>query len=178
MTQPPQTFTTHRLLLRPPVLADATALFDGYTQDPEVTCYLVWRPHTTVAMTQAFIERCLKGWHDRSEWTYVLTDRGNHNVLGMLSLRITHFSVSLGYVLMRAAWGQGLMPEATAAVMNWALAQPEIFRVWAVCDIENRASARVLEKVGMQREGLMRRGVLHPNISDEPRDCWLYAKVK
>ncbi|MDP9309700.1 MAG: GNAT family N-acetyltransferase, partial [Chloroflexota bacterium] len=89
-----------------------------------------------------------------------------------------HFSVSLGYVLMRAAWGQGLMPEATAAVMNWALAQPEIFRVWALCDIENRASARVLEKVGMQREGLMGRGVLHPNISDEPRDCWLYAKVK
>jgi ribosomal-protein-alanine N-acetyltransferase len=36
----------------------------------------------------------------------------------------------------------------------------------------------VMEKIGMLREGLMRRGVLHPNISAEPRDCWVYAKVK
>ena len=51
-------------------------------------------------------------------------------------------------------------------------------RVWAVCDVDNTASARVMEKIGMTREGLMRRGVLHPNSSSEPRDCWLYAKVK
>jgi hypothetical protein len=30
----------------------------------------------------------------------------------------------------------------------------------------------------MQREGLMRRAIVHPNLSDEPRDCWLYARVK
>jgi len=36
----------------------------------------------------------------------------------------------------------------------------------------------VMEKSGMTREGLMRRGVMHPNLSSEPRDCWVYAKVK
>ena len=96
----------------------------------------------------------------------------------MLSLRISGFAASLGYVLRRTAWGQGIMPEAAGRVTEWALAQPTIYRVWATCDYENRASARVLEKIGMQREGLMRRGVVHPNLSDEPRDCWLYARVK
>ncbi|MDP9314339.1 MAG: GNAT family N-acetyltransferase [Chloroflexota bacterium] len=175
---PPETFTTHRLHLRPPQLDDADALFHGYIQDPDVTRYLVWRPHMTITMTRAFTEGCLQGWHNQTEWTYILTDRTNHAVLGMLSLRSTGFTASLGYVLMRAAWGQGLIPEAAVAVVSWVLGQPDIFRVWAVCDVDNRASARVLEKIGMQREGLMRRGVLHPNISDEPRDCWLYAKVK
>ena len=53
-----------------------------------------------------------------------------------------------------------------------------IFRIWAVCDLDNFASARVLEKAGMQREGVLRRYILHPNISSEPRDVYCYATVR
>jgi hypothetical protein len=53
-----------------------------------------------------------------------------------------------------------------------------IFRVWALCDVDNLASARVMEKVGMQREGILRRWILHPNLSDEPRDVYCYSVVK
>jgi [ribosomal protein S5]-alanine N-acetyltransferase len=69
------------------------------------------------------------------------------------------------------------MPGAAGIVSAWALAQPSIYRVWAICHYENRPSARVLEKIGMHCEGLMRREMLHPNLSAEPRDCWLYAKL-
>jgi RimJ/RimL family protein N-acetyltransferase len=44
--------------------------------------------------------------------------------------------------------------------------------------VENIASARVMEKAGMAREGLLRRYVVHPNISAEPRDAYLYAVVR
>ena len=175
---PPTTFTTPRLFLRAPVSADADAIFHAYAQDPEVTRYLVWRPHRDLTETRAFIERCLSSWQQQTEFTYVITDQHATQLFGMLSLRISGFAASLGYVLRRAAWGQGIMPEAAGSVTDWALAQPTIYRAWAICDYENRASARVLEKIGMQREGLMRRGVLHPNLSDEPRECWLYARVK
>jgi [ribosomal protein S5]-alanine N-acetyltransferase len=50
--------------------------------------------------------------------------------------------------------------------------------VWAVCDVENAASARVLEKAGMRREGVLRRWAMHPNMGEEPRDSFCYAKVK
>jgi len=50
--------------------------------------------------------------------------------------------------------------------------------VQAFCDVDNLGSARVMENAGMQREGLLRRYVLHPNISDVPRDVYLYAVVK
>jgi RimJ/RimL family protein N-acetyltransferase len=88
------------------------------------------------------------------------------------------FSQNLGYVLGRKFWGQGYMTEAVRAVVDYALAEPEVFRVWAVCDVENAASARVLEKAGMRREGILRRWSMHPNISDEPRDSLCYARVK
>ena len=52
------------------------------------------------------------------------------------------------------------------------------YRVCAVCDVENKPSARALEKVGMQREGTLRRYIVHPNVSPEPRDCFVYSRVR
>jgi RimJ/RimL family protein N-acetyltransferase len=70
------------------------------------------------------------------------------------------------------------MPEVIQCLIDWALEQPEIYRVWAVCDVENLASARVLEKVGMRREGLLHRWSVHPNVSTEPRDSFCYSITK
>jgi [ribosomal protein S5]-alanine N-acetyltransferase len=64
------------------------------------------------------------------------------------------------------------------AVSGWLLAQPGIFRVWAVCDVENAGSARALEKARFQQEGILRRWIVHPNRAAEPRDCRVYALVK
>jgi RimJ/RimL family protein N-acetyltransferase len=84
----------------------------------------------------------------------------------------------LGFVLARRYWDQGYMTEAMKAVMDWALRRGDVYRVWAVCDIDNLASARVMEKAGMQREGVLKRWSVHPNISAEPRDSYCYAVVK
>ena len=70
------------------------------------------------------------------------------------------------------------MTEAVRAVVDWAFSLEEVFRVWAVCDTANTASARVLEKAGMAREGILRRWIVHPNVSSEPRDCFVYSKVR
>jgi len=70
------------------------------------------------------------------------------------------------------------MTEVVRAVSDWALAQSEIHRVWAVCDVDILASARVMEKAGMEREGRLRRWALPPNISATPRDSLCYARVK
>jgi RimJ/RimL family protein N-acetyltransferase len=47
-----------------------------------------------------------------------------------------------------------------------------------VMGVENITSARVLEKIGMERKGMLRRYIIHPNISSEPRDCFMYSKVR
>ena len=85
---------------------------------------------------------------------------------------------SLGYVLGREYWGQGYMTEAVKGIIAWALRQKDIYRIWAVSDVDNIGSARVMEKAGMQREGILRRWSVHPNISEEPRDSYCYAITK
>ena len=52
------------------------------------------------------------------------------------------------------------------------------YRAWATCDVENPASARVMEKAGMIREGVLKRWHVCPTIGYEPRDCYVYAKTR
>jgi len=68
------------------------------------------------------------------------------------------------------------MTEAIRAFTDAALRIPGIFRVQATCDVDNRASARALEKAGFSLEGRIERYMVHPNISSEPRPSFLYAR--
>ncbi len=172
----PDALATPRLLLRPIVQDDAAAIFTAYTQDQEVTRYLTWRPHQHQFETEAYIARCLA---TESSRTYVIADRHDGGILGAIDLRqATTHRVEFGYVLATLHWGRGLMTETLQAVAGWALAQLSVFRIGAVCDVDNIASARVMEKAGLSREGLLRRWMIHPNISDEPRDCLAYGAAK
>jgi [ribosomal protein S5]-alanine N-acetyltransferase len=178
MMKPPETIETPRLLLRLPCLADDEAIFEGYAQDPQVTRYLIWKPHENIETTRTFLRGCLEAWETGHAFPWVITFIEDHRLLGMIELRINNFKADLGYVLARAAWGHGYATEAVKAIVTWTLAQPAIYRVWAVCDTENAASAHVLEKAGMQREGILRRFTIHPTISAEPRDAYCYSIVK
>lgn len=175
---PPDAFRTARLIPRPIAADDRDAIFDAYAQDAEVTRYLTWRPHRTRDETAAYIARCLATPPAVSR-TFVLTGREDGGVRGAFDLRWpAPYRLEFGYVLARRWWGQGLMTEALTSVADWALREPGVFRVSAVCDVENLGSARVMEKSGLIREGVMRRFMLHPNVSDEPRDCFTYARVR
>ena len=70
------------------------------------------------------------------------------------------------------------MTEVLSHATQWALGQSGIWRIGDVCDCENVGSARVMEKAGLVREGLLRRWIVHPNVNDEPRDCFAYAKSR
>lgn len=176
--KPPASLKTNRMLLRPPFPTDGRSVFATYAQDPEVTKYLCWRPHDSIRKTDEYINQCIASWRNKSAFPYVLIRRADAQLIGMIEIRISHHKADLGYVLAKSEWGQGYMPEAMKKLVDWALEQEQIYRVWAVCDVENVGSARVLEKVGMQREGILRRWLVHPNVSAEPRDCYSYSTSK
>jgi RimJ/RimL family protein N-acetyltransferase len=175
---PPEVWFTPRLRLRPPRLEDAQVIFDRWAQDAEVTRYLTWRPHTTLAETEALVQRCEAAWTGGQRLPWVMTLADVDEPIGMIELRRDGFMASLGYLLARSAWGHGYMTEAVGEVAAQWLALPGSWRLWAVCDVDNAASARVLERAGLEREGRLRRYVVHPNISLDPRDVYLYAKVR
>ncbi len=174
----PERFETPRLRLRAPVPADAEAIFAAYAQDPAVCRFMVWAPHGSVAVTRAFIAESIALWNAGSTLRYILADPGSDQAMGMLEARIAGTTVDLGYVLARSRWGSGLMPEALGALVEACLAEAAIYRVQAICDAENEASARALEKSGFVREGRLERFGVHPNLSPEPRAVYMYARVR
>lgn len=173
----PETIGTPRLLLRKIRLEDAAAIYHSYAQDTEVTRYLIWRPHRDIRETEDYIRSCLDGWERGSELTWVIASHDG-NMVGAIAIRLQGHMADVGYVLTRAEWGKGYMTEALRSLIGRTFSSPEMFRVWATCDVENLASARVLEKAGMQREGILRRFTIHPNIDSEPRDAYCYAVTR
>ena len=166
------------MLARPAVVADAQIVFDDYARDPEVAKYMIWTPPRNVGETITFLQRCEQVWRYGTAFPWTLWRREDEAFAGMLEIRVGGSSVDIGYALARRWWRQGLMSEAVSAIIEWAFAQPSVHRVWATCDVENVASARLLERVGMEREGVLRRWIVHPNVSESPRDAFCYAIVK
>lgn len=169
---------TPRLRLRKPVASDAGEIFRSYTQDAEVCRFMVWKPHACEAVTRDFIDWCIAQWETGDRLPYVVTRLDSDVPIGMIEARLQGTTVDIGYVLAGEHWGQGLMPEAIRALAGAALAAPGIFRVQATCDVENIPSQRALEKSGFIWEGRLERYTVHPNLSPEPRACFMYAKCR
>jgi ribosomal-protein-alanine N-acetyltransferase len=174
----PEIVQTTRLLLRRPQPEDAKVIFDEYAQDPAVTRYLIWSPHSSVETTQAFIASSSAHLEQGTAYPYIIANAASAELLGMIEIRPHGHRADFGYVLARRHWCQGFGSEAIAAIVRIAISSPDIFRVEATCDVENVASARALEKAGLTREGLLRRYIIHPAISSEPRDSYIYAIVR
>jgi RimJ/RimL family protein N-acetyltransferase len=102
--------------LRPPVPADAPALFAAYTQDPVVTRYLMWRPHQSLAETEDFLRHCEQSRQEGQAFPWVIVNKAGTQVMGMIELRVERYRADLGYVLAQPYWGQGYMPEAVQAL--------------------------------------------------------------
>lgn len=176
MIHAPVTITTNRLVLRRPELTDAHDVF-AYAHDLNVTRYLVWPTHTSIADSLAFLEACRPRWESGEEYCWAITFKPKDHVVGMIGCRVRSFDADFGYVLNRVAWGQGYATEAACAVVAWLNSLPGICRVWATCDTDNLASVRVLEKAGLTCEGRLRRSTVRPNLSLSPRDTFVFARV-
>ena len=172
------TITTARLHLRAPRVEDAEAIFARYAQDPEVTRYLLWLPHERIEQTREFLSTVVQNRaQGRGEFAWVSTWReSDAPAIGMsgASPDGSKCRGAIGYVLARSEWGQGVMTEALGAVTGAVFERPSFHRVEALADVENPGSWRVMEKAGMQREGLLRHYVRRP-ATGEPGDNVIYA---
>jgi RimJ/RimL family protein N-acetyltransferase len=168
---------TPRLVLRELDLGDGPAV-QAWATDPEVCRYMPWGPNT-LEQTEAFLRLVAGGRAERPRRMFELgiEERATGRLLGAGGARIQsaeHAVADVGYALRRDAWGQGYATEAGRALVEFALETLGMHRVWATCHVDNQRSARVLEKLGMRREGRLRENVRKDGAW---RDSWLYALV-
>lgn len=172
---------TERLYLRRFKVSDAKMAFNNWCHDDEVTKYVTWPTHQRVEVT----EEVLKSWEasykflDTYQWAIV--DKKTDEVIGSISLfqfhrRLRRVYCEMGYCLSRQYWNQGLTTEAAQAVLDFAFKQIGVDGVVAKYDVRNLASGRVMQKIGMKQDKLVRRAVL--NGRNEWVDCDTYMILK
>jgi [ribosomal protein S5]-alanine N-acetyltransferase len=173
----PERLAAQRLQLRRPTASDAAAIYAAYASDPEVTRYLSWTRHTSLAHTRAFLEFSGSEWRRWPAGPYLIESAAGE-VLGSTGFAFeTAERAATGYVLRRSAWGKGYATEALGVVVR---AAPElgVRRLYALCHPQHTASVRVLEKCAFGREGILRAYAEFPNERPgELQDVLCYSRI-
>jgi len=168
---------TSRLVLSAPVTGDADQIFDRYASDFEVTRYLGWLRHETLAHTQGFLAFSAVQWEQEGAGPYLIRARADGRLLGSTGLGLESGNLAAtGYVLAKDAWGSGYATEALGAMVNVAR-DIGVARIYALCHPEHRASWHVLEKCGFERAVRWTRQLEFPNLArGVSQDVLCYAR--
>jgi len=162
---------TERLTLRVLRLSDAELIFRGYAADPDAIRWMGFRPHDNVQVTERLVARWVAAWDEElGPKFFAVENNQNQRFLGTVDLNFSAHGATVGYVFCRHAWGHGYATEAVKPVVDLAFEHFGVWRVWATCAPQNPASRRVLEKVGMRHEGVLRRWIVSPVVGPDPRD--------
>jgi len=170
------TLETERLILRKLRLEDAKDVFE-YASDPEVSKYVTWEPHKSIEDSINFIKFTHERYEKKEGIIWGIVYRENNKVIGTCDISpvTKHFRAEIAYTLARDYWGKGIMTEAVKEVIRFGFEKMNLNRIQAMCIPENIGSYRVMEKVGMKYEGLIREYIY---IKGKFQDLKLYSILK
>ncbi|MFD4407375.1 GNAT family N-acetyltransferase [Nocardia sp. NPDC058499] len=166
-----------RLILREFTSADEEAVH-AYCSDPAVTRFTDWGPNS-IEDTRAFLVDAIAqaSTPQRDEFTLAAVHRRSGRLIGSVAIGVTsvqHRRGEFGFVFHRDFWSQGYATEACRLLLRFGFARLQLRRISATCHPGNRASARVLEKAGLEYEGRMRS---HLFVRGAWRDSLLFAAI-
>ncbi|HEV3261218.1 MAG TPA: GNAT family N-acetyltransferase [Gemmataceae bacterium] len=146
---------TDRLLLRE-FVPDDLEDFHRLVSDPDVTRYTGDGEHRIEEVRKGLEERVFRAYrqHGYGRWATVL--KASAWVIGFAGLKYLDDvgETDVGYRFFKEYWGRGLATEASAAVVRYGFEQLRLEKVVGIAHVENKASIRVLEKVGFTFQSL------------------------
>lgn len=154
------TLETERLILRRFTMDDAEAMFRNWASDDEVTKFLTWPTHTNVSVSKAVINSWLDLYQKSNHysWTIVLKELGEP--IGSTAavkqddnIKMVH----VGYCIGRNWWHKGYTSEALNRLVEFFFEEVGVHRIESRHDPRNPNSGKVMQKAGLQFEGIMRK---------------------
>ena len=148
--RPPE--PTERLSYRPHTPADAEAMHAVWG-DPEVMRYLPSEPSASLSESAERVERSISRFAETGFGLCAVVEREGERVVGTCGLFPVEWvgpDVEVAYHFARAVWNRGYATEAAGAWVGTAFKQLRLERVVALAYPANRASTRVMEKIGMR----------------------------
>jgi ribosomal-protein-alanine N-acetyltransferase len=146
---------TPRLWLSPWIPSDSVA-FRPIAQNPQVMRYITGGRLWTDIEIREFLARQMRHFAQRGFCFWKLSRKPDGRLIGIFGMQAITIAgrreVEIGWWLAPPAWGRGLASEAARAVLRAAFHRAHLRRVIAIAMPENRASRRVMEKIGMRYE--------------------------
>jgi ribosomal-protein-alanine N-acetyltransferase len=164
---------TARLHLREFVASDFQAVH-AYSSDPRVTRFLFFGPRDEES-TAEYLEELLASQREqpRTRFELAVEELSSGQLIGACDLSLIESNVvDLGYMLAAAQWGRGYATEIAVKLIDAAFLELRAQRVISTVDVNNAASIRVLEKIGMRWEAVYRR---HRRAKNRWWDCHLFT---
>ncbi|UOQ43559.1 GNAT family N-acetyltransferase [Halobacillus salinarum] len=112
----------------------------------------------------------------RRRFVFVIFEKRVKKVIGNIEMNIHDWDGvgEIGFIIHPRYWGSGYATEAALLMLKYSFETCELHRVYATCDPANEASARVLDKIGMVKEGVLRKDLL---IKGKWRDSAIYSML-
>ncbi len=166
---------TERLLMREFVEADWQAVF-AYQSDPLYLRYYDWTPRSQTD-TREFVQMFITQQKEqpRTKFQLAVVLKQENQLIGNCGIRVNNPQLreaNIGYEIDSRYWRKGYATEAARAILKFGFEELGMHRIWSWCVAENIASVRVLEKIGMRREGHLREKEF---IKGRWYDSFLYA---
>lgn len=149
-----------RIMLRRFTLADLTT-FVAYRSNPEVARYQGWEAPYPLADGKRMISKMLDEHPDTAgQWyQYAMVLRSTSELIGDCAAGIDaedERQAEIGFTVRPEYQGRGYATEGARTLLRYLFEARAKHRVTARCDVRNTASARVIERLGMRREGYLR----------------------
>ena len=153
---------------------EGAALF-AMTGDRIVTKYMGFKVHDSVDDATKLIQAYK---NSRSTYRAVCPNYAPYEMLGVVGVETNRHQATLTIMFRRDSAARGAGRAFSVPFVKWIFTHPQVWRVWSYCHENNLPVQRVLQRMGAQREGLMRRFEVFPNISEEPQSCYIYSIVR
>lgn len=151
---------TPRLILRRFDISDAPAMFRNWAGDPAVTEFLTWPTHTGADISRCVLAEWAGRYAEPDFYQWAIELKAIAEPVGSISVVRMNQDIGeceLGWCIGSAWWGQGIVPEAAACVLRFLFRDVGAARVAARHAVGNEKSGRVMQKLGMVKEGVLRR---------------------
>lgn len=168
---------TERLRLRKLSMRDAGDVF-AYGSNPEVAQHVTWEYHRNISDSMHYLRFITQQYHDGvpSPWGIIHKELGT--LIGTIGYHVWSLPNSfgeVGYALSKDFWNKGYTTEAFNEVIRFGFETMKLNRVEATCKLANTASEKVMQKCGLEYEGILRKRLF---AKYEFHDLKLYSIIK
>lgn len=164
-----------RLVLRQFKENDAEEIYDGFINQKEFL-YYANKKRKTLDEEKKFLVKIQEKYKSNDYYNWLITLKESKKIIGTINLKVEekNETVEVNYSIDNRYTTNGYMTEALNLVKDYCLNELKVNRFQGGCCVKNIASKRVMEKCGMQCEGILRKYII---LDDGYHDMYMFSIV-